>query len=250
MLLEWMREMAAYLKTLDPNHLITSGGEGFFGANSPRANANPQVRVRCCRGCDVFTCDVHSGAPIEVANTSLSCKAVFTFAVAAARRQQRNPPTRAIAAFHDCVEEAGTLMLCTCAADAALDLMSWMSAPGRRPTLFIVSQLCKVLRVHQTVADPRCDCADAALELGVPDGAGLHQPHADQGHRLWRHARVAGQLGHVRHHLPASTAVSSAGPQLMLVSVVAAANVTNRPYNPKISSSQARYGVRTQNYNL
>ena len=46
MLLEWMREMAAYLKTLDPNHLITSGGEGFFGANSPRANSNPQVCTR------------------------------------------------------------------------------------------------------------------------------------------------------------------------------------------------------------
>ena len=44
LLLEWMREMAAYLKTLDPNHLVTSGGEGFFGASSDRANANPQVR--------------------------------------------------------------------------------------------------------------------------------------------------------------------------------------------------------------
>jgi len=52
MLLEWMREMAAYLKTLDPNHLITSGGEGFFGANSPRANANPQVGPSCYRECD------------------------------------------------------------------------------------------------------------------------------------------------------------------------------------------------------
>ena len=40
--------------------------------------------------------------------------------------------------------------------------------------------------------------ADAAVDMGVSDGPGLHQPHADQGHRLRRHARVAGQLGHVR----------------------------------------------------
>ena len=42
-LLEWMKEMAAYMKTLDPNHLVTSGGEGFFGPDSPRAGSNPQV---------------------------------------------------------------------------------------------------------------------------------------------------------------------------------------------------------------
>ena len=99
MLLEWMREMAAYLKTLDPNHLITSGGEGFFGANSQRANANPQVRTSCysesaacihlhpalrpvCRGCRQFTtmqsrvCSCHlaaSSAGVKPADHSHCC---------------------------------------------------------------------------------------------------------------------------------------------------------------------------------
>ena len=36
-------EMAAFMKGLDPNHLVTSGGEGFWGADNERADDNPQM---------------------------------------------------------------------------------------------------------------------------------------------------------------------------------------------------------------
>jgi mannan endo-1,4-beta-mannosidase len=39
----WINEMAAFMKELDPNHLVTSGGEGFWGAGNPRADNNPQM---------------------------------------------------------------------------------------------------------------------------------------------------------------------------------------------------------------
>jgi len=32
----WIKEMAAYVKTLDPNHMVTVGSEGFFGEGSMR----------------------------------------------------------------------------------------------------------------------------------------------------------------------------------------------------------------------
>lgn len=39
----WINEMASFMKELDPNHLVTSGGEGFWGADNKRAEHNPQM---------------------------------------------------------------------------------------------------------------------------------------------------------------------------------------------------------------
>jgi endo-1,4-beta-mannosidase len=33
---DWVEEMAAHMKSLAPNHLITTGGEGFFSEDSER----------------------------------------------------------------------------------------------------------------------------------------------------------------------------------------------------------------------
>jgi mannan endo-1,4-beta-mannosidase len=38
----WVKEMAAYVKALDPNHLLTVGEEGFYPTGLPQTAANPQ----------------------------------------------------------------------------------------------------------------------------------------------------------------------------------------------------------------
>jgi mannan endo-1,4-beta-mannosidase len=37
----WYKEMAQFTRTVDPNHLVSSGSEGFFGPGDPNSGKNP-----------------------------------------------------------------------------------------------------------------------------------------------------------------------------------------------------------------
>lgn len=47
---EWFVEMAAYVKGLDPNHLLSLGEEGFYASTGPDVYANPATAANTLAG--------------------------------------------------------------------------------------------------------------------------------------------------------------------------------------------------------
>lgn len=50
---DWIEEMSAYVKSVDPNHMLTVGEEGFYPASNPKAKTiNPGLSFSTTSGQD------------------------------------------------------------------------------------------------------------------------------------------------------------------------------------------------------
>ena len=56
----WIEEMSAYVKALDPNHLVTVGAEGFWG---PVRSCKSGIRAACQRNATKSTRWAACGCP-------------------------------------------------------------------------------------------------------------------------------------------------------------------------------------------
>ena len=61
----WIEEMASHLKSVDPNHMVTIGQEGFYGPGDPAEVVNPGTGWATITGQN-FTAN-HAPAAIDFA---------------------------------------------------------------------------------------------------------------------------------------------------------------------------------------